>query len=387
MKLREMVPYVRAMLKYDPDTIDSESVRLTIGNGAPHSELFEKIKREVDEQHEKLSNEDFDKLFYEAKAENLVLKDMRKRTMQVDQSNESNRKLAEMLVKLEPDTLSLAPNHEFRELIDSLLDGSMSTSNLSEVVREAKSNYARKSVAQRKNEEVLMSYKFYLKQRELDFEMMRKEKAFGALVKKSYALKQQSPELYQQHISDLRSKILPPGSIDGVLNRIAAGDSIPEVKRYFDSLTYDILKKPEYEIDVHEEYRNEIQDKIDRMQEGLAFAHGRKTGRRGPTPIRFTLTSDEQVLRELSKATEGGSFIFPFLDIKTASKILPQMLANEKIEPKMVLSYKHGKTHLAPRAADKRQKRTEKRRQNIVRLENTVRAFMWIRKHKPKFFA
>ena len=71
-------------------------------------------------------------------------------------------------------------------------------------------------------------------------------------------------------------------------------------------------------------------------------------------------------------------------------QIFLDYMAIDKIEgwrQKVRMGHKRARTYLPKRAVDKRMERTAKRRFNMVRLENTIRAFTWVRKFKPRFFA
>jgi hypothetical protein len=354
------------------------------------SVLKDKIEQEVNELFTQLTAEEFDKLFYDARAENMLLKDLKKKIVEKAKSaTEEETRTAYLLHRLEPDSLSLTSNQEYRKLLNTMLDGTLTLDNLRDVVREARSEYARKSERQRTKELLSTSYKFYLQQRDLDFEKQRNEYGFSQLVKKYDELFKFSLETYKTNLGDLYSKSLPTGVVDSVFDKIVSGASVAEAKKYFDSVTHVALETPEYEYDEYASFREEIQQQIDERQYDIATNNGIKTGRRNAMVQLVIPNHDETEFAQLIK-NNNGQRTMEALQLPSPDRffeVVDNCSRMEKWDRKVDDGYKLARTYMPKRAREKRMERTAMRRFNIIKLENTIRAFSWVRKYRPRFFA
>lgn len=125
--------------------------------------------------------------------------------------------------------------------------------------------------------------------------------------------------------------------------------------------------------------RDVLQKVIDMRQEVLRTLSGVKAGRRGRSPVVFYVERAEDVLTKLSKPNqEGEENIISFApDFTSALMRLNTVADHDRTDKKIV----HQKEYLTAVQTEKRRFRTNRRRLSHYRLNNTLKAFSWLKKY------
>jgi hypothetical protein len=200
-------------------------------------------------------------------------------------------------------------------------------------------------------------------------------------------LKDMNPRLYNKKRDELTMERNLPNEINDLLvAKALQGVSIAELKKYYESFKYPELKKASYEIDLYLKERDAILQNIENRQSVMRSLAGIKDGRRGRTPMITFRWNDEKLYHQYLKYKEyerNGSKGDTEPEFGEGQLPENEELEAAYIEQRERVDRFYGKQPFLTRAEQRdRRARATKRRVMNQRLDNTVKAIMFMRKYK-----
>jgi len=228
-------------------------------------------------------------------------------------------------------------------------------------------------------------------------------------------LREMDPRAYNRTKMELiLERDLPDNITDLLITKALTGCTVAELQQYYYSFKYPELKKASYEIDQYADVRDKIMASIEERQERMRMLAGIKGGRRGRTPFLVSYFDDadyydrylmtKEVVNKILESPNSVAIEEEEEDIYNSKPVriakvlnknnmlisepnLPDFKAIERIHQRERIYRTDGHQPLLTEAEKRdRRMRTSNRRIMSNRLDNTIKAFMFMRKYRSHVF-
>ena len=307
-------------------------------NEEEYKATSEQIDQETERELEGLSEEEIDKIFWDAKLENQLAKGKAFLNKQVN--------LGDFVINTEIEAERVTLEQARRAF---------------KVAREKQANM---SDLERKVEQLTKSYGYSLQEKKrqqcFESEKEKREQMYNVFKKQADS----NPEAFKTFSQGILSK--KGVSVDFIMENYVNGVSIEEITKMILSKQNPELAKASYEIDSFAPIRNAVQTYIENRQQYCRDVLGIKSGKRHANGI--TLHVDRAI-------TKGDNLSF----LRSRLNAIRDQDRIERTVWNLNTLNTPTKSQKAARSA-----RTAKRRLEGQKLDNTMKVFMWVKKYRNK---